>query len=162
MAIPCPTRQLRITGIEPISSAWKADGLPLIYIRHSKFRSRRCVPNRPIIGAGLAFHAQRLCPAQAPSRMRVMDHSCEIHFIYDNSWNAIASRSYPPDSKAIEPNRLEEPPITARQKQQETEPPFDQRNNPSAREPLPFLRGLAFRGNSGEGARGFGDPALDG
>lgn len=25
-----------------------------------------------------------------------------------------------------------------------------------------FLRGLAFRGNSGEGARGFGDPALDG
>lgn len=105
MAIPCPTRQLRITGIEPISSAWKADGLPLIYIRHSKFRSRRCVPNRPIIGAGLASHAQRLCPAQAPSRMRVMDHSCSIHFIYDNSWNAIASRSYLSDSRAIKPNR---------------------------------------------------------
>lgn len=70
-----------------------------------KFRSRRCVPNRPIIGAGLAFHAQRLCPAQAPSRMRVMDHSCSIHFIYDNSWNAIASRSYLSDSRAIEPNR---------------------------------------------------------
>lgn len=105
MAIPCPTCQLRITGIEPISSAWKADGLPLIYIRLSFVPG---VPNRPIIGAGLAFHAQRLCPAQAPSRMRVMDHSCSIHFIYDNSWNAIASRSYPPDSRAIEPNRHRE------------------------------------------------------
>ena len=26
---------MRITGIEPISSAWKADNLPLIYIRGS-------------------------------------------------------------------------------------------------------------------------------
>ena len=25
--------KMRITGIEPISSAWKADNLPLIYIR---------------------------------------------------------------------------------------------------------------------------------
>ena len=26
---------LRIRGLEPITSAWKADNLPLIYIRHS-------------------------------------------------------------------------------------------------------------------------------
>ena len=138
MAIPCPTCQLRITGIEPISSAWKADGLPLIYIRPAK------VPNRPIIGAG----PQRLCPAQAPSRMRVMDHSCSIHFIYDNS--AIASRSYLSDSRAIEPNlwrshRELQGRSSRKQSHHSTRETIHQHGNR-------FLRGLAFRGNSGEGA----------
>ena len=147
MAIPCPTCQLRITGIEPISSAWKADGLPLIYIRLSFVPG---VPNRPIIGAGLAFHAQRLCPAQAPSRMRVMDHSCSIHFIYDNSWNAIASRSYLSDSRAIEPNlwrshRELQGRSSRKQSHHSTRETIHQHGNR-------FLRGLAFRGNSGEGA----------
>ena len=33
VVVSCELLRLRITGIEPISSAWKADNLPLIYIR---------------------------------------------------------------------------------------------------------------------------------